>query len=205
MDVPGLSRPPDSTTNGPEREPLPITAPLARTVKPLLNEWAPLLTTRALPQPTLPTVRSTVLLHDEPAPVSTTRLLLLLAKASPISPRRLATCAPSLTSRRLSCPPLPTVSGPGMVQLDPGPAITASLLAETDCRPMLPGPWAARAAPLLTTKRLSEPEAPTNMPPASSHCEPAPAIVALLELAPESEPSVAIPKLVNTAPVVMSD
>src|SRR5207249_9664869 len=42
MDVPGLSKPPDSTTNGPEREPLPTIAPLGRTVKPLVNEWEPL-------------------------------------------------------------------------------------------------------------------------------------------------------------------
>src|SRR5258708_3222644 len=42
VDAPGLKRPPGWMVNAPEREPLPVSAPLEETVKPPLNEWPPL-------------------------------------------------------------------------------------------------------------------------------------------------------------------
>src|SRR5262249_13119620 len=95
------------------------------------NTAPPLLTTRLFLAPESPTTKSVALVHDDPTPVTMTRLLLVSDKLPPILPEELANCPPAVTVMCSPRPPLPTTTSPKLlVQVDPGPVTTASLLLE---------------------------------------------------------------------------
>src|ERR1051326_5995256 len=105
--------------------PLPVDSPIVTSVA---NTVPLLVTTNRLPLPPLPTTMEEMLLHTEPVPVTTTRLLL----AAACTPIRLMpedwTYPPSSTVIWLLTEPLPTVIGPELVTSEPFPVTFSRLL-----------------------------------------------------------------------------
>src|ERR1051326_1902675 len=97
---------------------------------PAVETTAALLTTKLLRVPSNPTVRVPALVQEDPASVTSTRLL---PPAEPISANGLAIRPPPLTSSRFPLPPLPTVRNDETLPVDPDPVTTTLfLLLELD-------------------------------------------------------------------------
>src|SRR5690349_15383309 len=93
----------------------------------LLATTPPSLTVNWFPPPEWPTRNSPLLFQREPAPV-TTATLLLASGLKPRKPALLATTAPLLTTSWFPLPLLPTRRMPLLVQREPAPVTSATLL-----------------------------------------------------------------------------
>src|SRR5262249_36120035 len=128
---------------------------------------APLLMTRLLKGPLLPTYRFAVTDQRLPGSVTTTELPAAFVPA-PMKPRPpVSTVAPLLTiiwfRWRLDWP---TVRSSALLQSEPAPVMSARLLLAEGFKPIRAAPSARTVAPLLMTRRLYAPLLPTiEFPP----------------------------------------
>src|SRR5437867_7897971 len=140
-------------------------------VNPTINELAqaiaPLLTISRLPGLRLPISTVMLLLHNDPAPVTTTSLLLLVPEV-PMIVASERTNAPSLIITRLDAPPRPMIRSVLSTQREPAPESRTRLELAPVLAPMNPLPPPDSSAPFVISNWLSDELLPTTRSPKAS-------------------------------------